>query len=265
MRYAAAVEYLGSNYSGWQRQHHAPSLQDCIEKALGQVANYPVETTCAGRTDAGVHALGQVIHFDSPNERESQEWLFGVNALLPPDISLCWVKAVSEDFHARYTATSRRYAYVIHDHRARSAILNGRVAWSRQPLNSSIMHEAGQHLLGEQDFSAFRAAECQSRTAMRCVTGLSVVRHGDLVVMEIEANAFLHHMVRNIAGVLIAVGSGQRSVNWPKEVLASRNRSEAGVTAPAQGLYFMQVKYPDEWDLPVNQMTSQTTGIFLYP
>ncbi len=261
MRYAAAVEYAGSQYSGWQRQHHAPSVQGCIEQALSQIADTQVETVCAGRTDAGVHALGQVIHFDSVNERAPKDWLFGANALLPHDISLRWVQPVSDDFHARFSATSRCYRYVIHDHRARSGLMHERVAWSRQPLDADRMHDAAQCLLGEQDFSAFRAAECQSSTPMRFVSNLQVRRVSELVLMEVEANAFLHHMVRNIAGVLMAVGSGQHEPSWVRAVLDSRDRRAGGVTAPAQGLYFLHVTYPPHWQLP----PEATRDIFLHP
>lgn len=249
LRFAAAVEYFGANYAGWQRQQHAPSVQGCLEQALGQVANVPVETVCAGRTDAGVHAVGQIVHFDTTAKREPIDWLFGANALLPRDISLRWVQQVDQQFHARFSATSRRYCYFILDRRARSGLLDGRVAWSRHSLDVDIMHRAGQCLLGEHDFSAFRAAECQSRTPMRHVSELSVGRRGDLVCIEVAANAFLHHMVRNIAGVLMQVGSGQKPPEWPQAVLDSRDRTQGGITAPAAGLYLVRVNYPSQWEL----------------
>lgn len=250
MRLAALVEYVGSKYSGWQRQHHAVTVQGEIERALSQIANATVTISCAGRTDAGVHALGQVIHFDTDAVREPVSWLFGANALLPPDISLRWIQNVDSEFHARYSALGRQYRYVIHDQQARSALLNGRVTWSRQSLDSELMHHAGQCLLGENDFSAFRAAECQSKSSMRNLKKLSVSRDNSLILIDVEANAFLHHMVRNIAGVLIAVGSGKQPVEWVSEVLESKMRSKAGVTADAAGLYFMSVEYPETFGLP---------------
>lgn len=261
MRFTAGVEYIGSHYAGWQRQHHADTVQGRIERALSRIADQPIEVTCAGRTDAGVHALGQVIHFDSPVAREPVSWLFGANALLPADISLRWVKPVSDDFHARFSAHSRQYRYLLHDSPARSALLNGRAAWSRQRLDESSMHQAAQCLLGEQDFSAFRAAECQSDTPMRCIQHLSVGRVQERVTVDIRANAFLHHMVRNIVGTLMAVGNGRQPPEWVETVLNSRDRSLAGVTAPAEGLYFMQVEYPAHFALP----ESGTTGIFPGP
>lgn len=258
MRLAAAVEYIGTGYAGWQRQHHSETVQGRLEDALSQIANAPVEIVCAGRTDAGVHAFGQIIHFDCAVDRDPVSWLFGANALLPADISLRWVKPVSDNFHARYSAVSRWYRYLILDRNARSALLGSRVTWCKQQLDSDLMHMAGQSLLGENDFSAFRASECQSKTAMRNLSHLSVSRAGSLVQIDVRANAFLHHMVRNIAGVLIAVGNGNRPPEWVAEVLAGKDRKKAGITAPADGLYFMAVQYPPEFGFP----DSETTQIF---
>lgn len=257
MKYAAAVEYIGTGYAGWQKQPHAQTVQGQVEMALSQIADVPVDVTCAGRTDAGVHAVGQVIHFESPVSRKPVSWLFGANALLPRDVSFRWVADVPDSFHARFSALSRRYRYFLHDHPARSAVWAGRVAWCRQPLDVNSMHEAAQSLLGEQDFSAFRAAECQSETAMRCIQCIQVERQGPLVMIEVQANAFLHHMVRNIVGTLMAVGSGKQPPDWVQQVLDSRDRRKAGITAPAEGLYFFHVAYPDEYALP----TAETTGI----
>ncbi|MGH8530866.1 MAG: tRNA pseudouridine(38-40) synthase TruA [Nevskiales bacterium] len=250
MRYAAGVEYVGTAYSGWQIQGHAPSVQAVIESALTRVADAPIKLTAAGRTDAGVHALGQVVHFDTAVVRRDIAWLFGGNAGLPPDINLRWVQAVAEDFHARHTALSRRYVYLIHNAPARSSLLHRRAAWCRQPLDEARMHAAAQHLLGEQDFSAFRAIECQSRTPMRNVLRVQVSRRGQIVELEIEANAFLHHMVRNIVGSLIEVGRDLRPIDWTRELLAGRDRRSAGATAPAHGLYLAQVRYPERFELP---------------
>lgn len=249
MRLAACVEYRGTHYHGWQSQPGVPTVQACVEAALSRVADHGLGVTCAGRTDAGVHALGQVVHFDTPAERDEIAWVFGANSNLPSDISLRWARPVEADFHARYSAYARRYRYLIHNARTRSATLGAASAWHRAALDDTRMHEAGQLLLGEHDFSAFRAAGCQSRTPWRDLRALRVHRTGDLIILDVEANAFLHHMVRNIAGVLMAVGSGARPVEWAGEVLESRDRREAGVNAPACGLYFMQALYPAEFGL----------------
>lgn len=249
-RWAAGVEYLGTQYSGWQAQQHAPSVQACVQEALGRVANHPVEVVAAGRTDSGVHGFHQVIHFDSPSVRTPHAWLLGTNTQLPDDVALRWVKPVADEFHARFSASSRAYRYLIHNARFRSALLKGRVAWVAWDLNAEAMHRAAQALLGEQDFSAFRDAECQSRTAMRRVQDISVHRSGSFVVLDIRANAFLHHMVRNIAGSLMEVGGRKRPESWIGEVLASRQRTRAGMNAPACGLYFVDVEYPAEFAIP---------------
>lgn len=244
MRIAAGVEYCGTRYRGWQSQRGVSTVQDRVQAALSRVADHTLHVTCAGRTDAGVHALGQIVHFDTTAQRDEISWVFGANSHLPPDICLRWANPVAEDFHARFSAHARRYRYVIHNARSRSATLAGGAAWYRSPLNSGLMHEAGQVLLGEHDFSAFRAAECQAHTPWRELRSLRVHRAGNLVILDVEANAFLHHMVRNIAGVLMSIGSGTRPVEWAGEVLDSRDRRQAGVNAQACGLYFMQVLYP---------------------
>lgn len=250
MRYAAGVEYVGTAYAGWQFQKGAESVQQRIESALTRIAAHPVQIMAAGRTDAGVHACGQVIHFDSDAPRQDVAWLFGANSLLPPDIALRWIQPIAERFHARFSAVSRVYRYYIVDTSARSALLHHRAAWSRFRLDAASMHLAGQHLLGENDFSAFRAVECQSSTPMREITRLIVERRGDQVLLEVEANAFLHHMVRNIAGSLMEVGRGRYPPGWIAEVLQARRREAAGPTAPACGLYFWKVRYPSEFNLP---------------
>ena len=249
-RWAAGVEYLGTRYSGWQWQGHAPSVQQEVERVLSTVADHPVKVTAAGRTDAGVHALNQVIHFDSDAARAPHAWLFGGNSQLPRDISLRWVQPVDGEFHARYGATARSYRYVMWTSRARSALLDGRVTWLIEPLDAERMHRAAQALVGEHDFSAFRDADCQSRTPMRNLTAIAVRRQGDFTVLDVTANAFLHHMVRNIAGVLIAIGQGKQPEDWAAAVLASRNRARGGVTADAAGLCFVGPEYPDRFGLP---------------
>lgn len=225
-------------------------MQGALESALSSVANHAVATICAGRTDAGVHAFGQVVHFDSASPRSPYAWLLGSNSRLAPEVSLRWVQPVADDFDARRSAVSRRYRYVIHNQRGRSALLVGRVAWLANPIEAEPMHRAAQALLGENDFSAFRAAECQSSTPMRNVQSVSVFRRGDFVVMDIRANAFLHHMVRNIMGALLEIGQGKRAESWTAELLAGRDRRAAGMTAPAAGLYFLGPEYPDRFGLP---------------
>ncbi len=255
MRYAAGVEYVGTAYAGWQAQTHANSVQAEVERALSRIADAPISITAAGRTDAGVHALGQVIHFDSEAGRKDIAWLFGANSLLPADINLRWVQPVPEEFHARYTALSRRYRYLIHNAPSRSSLLRQRAAWCRYPLDEARMHSAAQHLVGEHDFSAFRAIECQSRTPMRNVLSAQVSRQAQLVLVEVEANAFLHHMVRNIVGSLIEIGRGLQSSDWTRHLLQGRDRTGAGATAPAQGLCLWQVRYPERFRLPESRFS----------
>lgn len=250
MRYAACIEYEGSAYAGWQIQPHAPSVQARVEAALGFVAGGPVKTVCAGRTDTGVHALGQVVHFDCAAKREPRAWVFGANSRLPPDISLRWARPVGEDFHARYAALVRHYRYLVQDHPARCALFARRVASIRHRLDADAMHAAAQALVGEHDFSAYRAAACQSRSPWRRLHQLDVSRSGDFVLIEIRANAFLHHMVRNLVGTLMLVGRGLQSTDWPRRLLVAGDRTRAGATAPACGLYLMAVDYPPGFGLP---------------
>ncbi len=225
-------------------------MQAEVEAALSSVADQPLRTQAAGRTDAGVHAYGQVVHFDSSAMRSPYAWLLGSNSRLPPDISLRWVQEVAPDFSARHSAVMRSYRYVIHNQRARSALLLERATWIAAPLDATAMHHAAQALLGERDFSAFRAADCQSATPMRYVDSIEVRRTGEFVLMDIRANAFLHHMVRNIMGVLLEIGHGRRAESWAGEVLEGRRRSAGGTTAPAQGLYFLGPEYPSRFGLP---------------
>lgn len=208
MRIALGIEYDGSRYFGWQRQREVISVQAELETALSRIANHPVSIQCAGRTDAGVHATGQVIHFDTEANRAEGAWTLGLNSNLPPDIAVRWVKQVDESFHARFSATARRYRYVIYNHNYRPAILGSGVSHYHETIDAELMHQAGQSLLGEHDFSTFRAVACQSNTPWRNVTHLCVSRSGPYIVLDIKANAFLHHMVRNITGSLLLVGQG---------------------------------------------------------
>jgi tRNA pseudouridine38-40 synthase len=249
-RIAIGVEYDGSAYAGWQMQRHAPTVQAELERALSRIADHELRLTAAGRTDAGVHALMQVAHFDTGASRPEQAWVLGGSAECGADVSVLWARTVPDDFHARFSAVSRSYLYRIVNRQVRPAIDRARACWLRRPLDAGAMHAAAQALVGEHDFSAFRAAHCQSSTPVRRVTGIAVRRDADRIEIEITANAFLHHMVRNVAGTLIAVGVGDRPVGWVAELLASRNRTQAGVTAPPQGLYFARVEYDARWGLP---------------
>lgn len=250
MRVALGIEYDGNGFRGWQLQPGTRTVQGCVEAALSRVANHPVRVICAGRTDTGVHALGQVVHFDTHAERSTHSWVFGANANLPGDVSIRWARQVDDDFHARFGALRRHYRYIIYNHRVRPAIAAQHVSWEYRPLEAALMAEAGASLLGEHDFSSYRAYACQARSAVRTIHRLDVTRRGDHVFIDVEANAFLHHMVRNIAGVLMAIGAGERPVEWAAEVLALRDRQLGGVTAPPQGLYFMRVDYPRHYALP---------------
>ena len=251
MRIALGVEYNGSRFFGWQKQSHTSNtVQGQLEPALEKVANHPVHLFCAGRTDTGVHATSQVVHFDAEVIRPERAWVFGVNSYLPHDISVLWASVVNDSFHARFSATARRYRYVILNRLARAALLNKQVSWQHGELNVNAMHEAAQALLGEQDFSSFRSAACQSVHANRFVHYVNVSREGHFVYIDIQANAFLHHMVRNIVGSLLMIGHGERPVSWLGQLLQFRDRTRAGPTAPADGLYLVGVDYPTEYDLP---------------
>jgi tRNA pseudouridine38-40 synthase len=250
MRIAIGIEYDGTAYNGWQRQRSGLGVQERLEQAIAGVADEPVEVTCAGRTDAGVHASGQVAHFDTVAERSERGWLLGANSNLPGDICVTWVKPVGNEFHARFSATARRYRYCILNRLVRSALYRRRAWWVHQDLDHRRMHDAAQALLGEHDFSAFRAAGCQASKAVREVTGISVIRDGDWIVLDITANAFLQHMVRNIAGTLVAIGRGDEDTDWAGRVLAGRDRSGAGMAAPPHGLTLVRVYYPGAFGIP---------------
>ncbi|MCP5015883.1 MAG: tRNA pseudouridine(38-40) synthase TruA [Ketobacter sp.] len=251
MRVALGVEYDGRHYCGWQRQKHDPqSVQQNLEAALSKVANHPVQVICAGRTDTGVHGVGQVVHFDTESLRKDKGWIFGCNTNLPDSISVRWAKPVSDLFHARFSALSRSYRYVIYNHPVRPALGMQHMTWNFRPLDADLMHDAAQVLVGEHDFSSFQAQGCQAKSPVRTIHHISLYRRGHLIVMDIQANAFLQHMVRNIAGVLMAIGSGKEPLTWIEDVLGHRNRNLGGVTAPPYGLFFMRVGYPEEFNIP---------------
>ncbi len=252
-RIALGIQYDGTPWQGWQTQPHRQTVQDVLETALQKFLLVPTPTTCAGRTDAGVHATGQVVHFDTDASREVFSWVRGVNAFLPASVAVRWAAEVEggeQGFHARFSATARTYHYVIHNDAVRSPLWHGRAGWSFRPLDADAMHAAAQHLIGEHDFSAFRAAECQAATPVRTMHAISVTRRHDLVVVTLRANAFLHHMVRNIVGSLIQVGSGNRRGDWIAELLAGRNRELAAPTFSPDGLYLAKVDYDARWGLP---------------
>jgi tRNA pseudouridine38-40 synthase len=250
MRYAVGIEYDGAGFCGWQRQNHAPSVQSSVEHAIGVVADHDVTVICAGRTDTGVHAYCQVAHFDSEAERSERQWVLGINSNLPDSVRVLWARQVGDDFHARFSAHSRSYRYQIMNRWVRPAIGFTRYGWCRHRLDAERMHAAAQILLGTHDFSAFRSAGCSSQHAVREVTEIGVTRRGNKVTIEITANAFLYHMVRNIAGSLIEVGRREKPVEWIGQLLAGRDRTVAGVTAEPQGLYFMKVRYDPRYGLP---------------
>lgn len=250
MRIALGIEYDGTNFLGWQRLSHGASLQASLERALTFVAAEPITVTCAGRTDAGVHGRCQVVHFNTEAQRDTRGWILGTCSNLPQSMAVLWAQPVTEDFHARFSARSRRYRYVILNRTIRPALDARYVAWERHPLDAERMHAAAQALLGEHDFSAFRAISCQAAHARREVKALHVHRLGEQVIVDIEANAFLHHMVRNIVGSLLLVGRGERPIEWIATLLAGRNREIAGPTAAACGLTFIGPRYERRWKLP---------------
>ena len=251
MRVALGLEYDGTAYNGWQRQRTGTGVQQRVEEALSVVANCPVDVTCAGRTDTGVHASAQVVHFDTDSERSRRGWLLGANSNLSDDIGVTWASAVDERFHARYSALARSYRYLILNRIERSALYRHRAWWVYEPLDADRMHSAAQALLGEHDFSAYRAAGCQASTPVRTIESISVERNGDWLVLDVTANAFLQRMVRNIAGTLVAIGRGDEQAIWAATVLDGLDRKRGGMAAPPHGLMRVAVRYPAEFDLPV--------------
>jgi len=250
VRIALGLEYDGTAYNGWQRQRTGAGIQACVEEALAKVADENIEMICAGRTDTGVHALGQVVHFDTSSERDSRGWLLGANSNLPDDVCVVWACPVDDSFHARFTATSRSYRYHILNRLERSALQRHRAWWVYDPLDAGRMHAAAQALVGKHDFSAYRAAGCQASTPNREITAISVEREGNWITLDVTANAFLQRMVRNITGTLVAIGRGDESADWAEKVLVGRDRKQGGAAAPAHGLTLVRVDYPDEFDLP---------------
>ncbi len=218
------------------------------------MADEPIEASCAGRTDAGVHALAQVVHFDTLAERTDRDWLLGANTNLPDDVNVCWAKRVDVEFHARFSAISRTYRYSILNRLFRSAMYRHRAWWVHQPLNEKNMQDAADSLLGEHDFSAFRSANCRASTPVREISEISITSNEDWITIDVTANAFLQHMVRNIAGLLVTIGQGKEDPGWAKEVLHSRDRTRGGIAAPAHGLTLVRVDYPEHFDLPVYRL-----------
>lgn len=250
MRIALGIAYDGAPYAGWQSQPAGNTVQDRLEAAAGVIAGAPLRLTAAGRTDAGVHATGQVAHFDVGVERPASAWVRGTNSSLPASIAVQWAVAVDDSFHARYSATSRTYVYLLYNHAVRPSVLAGKVGWFHLPLAVERMRAAAQALVGAHDFSAFRSAECQAQSPVRQLASARVERRGDYVTIELTANAFLHHMVRNVVGCLVHVGKGAAPPEWVAEVLAGRDRARAAATFGPEGLYLARVTYPERWNLP---------------
>ncbi|MBT4838880.1 MAG: tRNA pseudouridine(38-40) synthase TruA [Methylococcales bacterium] len=249
MRWVLGIEYDGTDFSGWQSQNNRRTVQQAVEQAISQVANEDVSIFCAGRTDSGVHAEEQVIHFDTEVKRNARSWIYGSNTNLPDDINVLWAKTVSADFHARFSAVKRTYRYVILNRQIRSAINRHRETWYFKTLDAEKMHMAAQSLMGEHDFTSFRAVACQANTPIRTIHLLNVSRKGDRIIIDISANAFLHHMVRNIVGVLLAIGNGDKDSQWCQQVLDAKDRTKAGVTARGEGLFLTKVDYPSEFEI----------------
>lgn len=250
MRYALGIEYDGKNYCGWQRQKNVVSVQQKLEQALSKIADEPIEVICAGRTDTGVNATNQVVHFETNKIRKDVAWTLGVNTHLPKDIAVTWVTAVSDEFHARFSATARRYRYIIYNYRLRPAILSNGISHYHYPLDEKLMQQGAQHLVGRHDFTSFRTVHCQSHSPIRTIHHCEITRQGDFIIVDVKANAFLHHMVRNIVGSLMRVGQSQQTTRWIKEVLEQKNRCLAGATALPEGLYFVGVDYPEQFEIP---------------
>lgn len=256
MRIALGVEYDGSAFHGWQVQPGGGTVQDALQAALREIAGVPVDVVCAGRTDAGVHATGQVVHFDAPVERPLSAWVRGVNTFLPPAVAVRWAQPVADDFHARFAAFGRRYRYLLLNRPQRPGVWHGRAGWYHHALDAAAMQRAADHFVGEHDFSAFRAAECQAKSPVKTLRRAEVRRVGDLVVFDFEASAFLHHMVRNMVGSLVYVGQGKHAPGWIAELLDERDRRRAAPTFAAAGLYLVGVDYEAHWGLPGGDDTS---------
>ncbi|GAB3475407.1 tRNA pseudouridine(38-40) synthase TruA [Marinomonas epiphytica] len=254
-RVALLVEYDGSAYKGWQAQKFdVPTVQENLENALSKIANQPISVVCAGRTDAGVHASAQMVHFDTDAERSMRAWTLGANTHLPKDIAVVGAKPVNNEFHARFSALSRRYRYVIYQSEVRPALLSKGVTWTYKPLDVARMQAASRYFLGTHDFTSFRAIGCQANSPVRTMLNFEVQKLGQYIVIDVRANAFLHHMIRNFAGVLMTIGAGEQPVEWAKQVLDAKDRAKGGVTAPPFGLYFVDAQYPQEYDVPTSSL-----------
>lgn len=252
MRIALGVEYDGSRFCGWQSQPSGCGVQDALESALAEIAGEPVRVITAGRTDTGVHALHQVVHFDTTVSRPDTAWVRGANAFLPASVGVLWARPVSDGFHARFSAVSRRYAYLLLNHPVRPALLSGKAGWFHAPLDVAAMRAGAEYLLGEHDFSAFRAAECQAKSPVKQMQRIQITRSGDCILFDITANAFLHHMVRNVVGSLVYVGKGSHAPEWIGKLLAERDRSRAAPTFSPDGLYLAGIGYESKWNMPVS-------------
>lgn len=251
MRLALGIEYNGAPYHGWQRQQTVASVQQHVEEGLTAIANESINVVCAGRTDAGVHATCQVVHFDTNSHRPDTAWTIGLNRFLPDSISVKWVKTMDDDFHARFSATARRYRYIIYNHRLRNSILAKGVTHIHSgELDHELMHQAAQYLVGRHDFSAFRAVNCQASTPIRLMSGIKISRFGHYIMIDVKANAFLHHMVRNITGSLLTIGKKEQPTTWMRTLLEGKDRTKAAATAKPNGLYLVHVTYPDKFNLP---------------
>lgn len=253
MRIALGIEYDGCGFKGWQSQLNLPTVQAHVEKAVSRIANQPILLQCAGRTDAGVHAVEQVVHFECDAKRDLKAWTHGVNSYLPSTIAIKWAKEVPADFHARFSAFARTYRYLIYNHRTRPALFINKVCWRYEKFNIEAMQLAASYLLGENDFSSFRSSQCEASTPMRCIYSIMVRQDNNFIIIDIKANAFLHHMVRNIVGVLIRIGRGLSPPSWMDGVLKAKDRREAAETAFPGGLYLLKVDYPSQYNLPPSQ------------
>lgn len=253
-RIVLGIEYDGSDFQGWQWQIHKRTVQKVVEQALSKVAKQTIRVICTGRTDSGVHALGQVVHFDTEVERDLKAWMLGANHFLPIDVRIIWVKKAVGDFHARYSAIARFYRYIILNRPMKSALLRQQVTWCYKPLDVKRMQQAAAVLVGEHDFSSFRAQSCQSKSPRRMMYFIEIYQYGEQVIIDLSANAFLHHMVRNIAGVLMEIGTGKKSVEWTQQLLEIKNREQGGVTAPPYGLYLAGVYYSEQYGIVKHQV-----------
>lgn len=250
MKIVLGIEYNGCNYYGWQRQSISPTIQQTLETALSTIANESIRIHCAGRTDTGVHAIQQVIHFETSSIRDKHAWVRGTNSILPKDISVVWALESEDDFHARFSAEQRTYQYLILNRPARPAIFNGLASWESRPIDFVKMKQASSYFIGQHDFTSYRAVSCQANSPIKTIYNFEVDKWQDWIVITLSANAFLHHMVRNIVGVLIAIGVGKKEANWASEVLAAKDRTTGGVTASPDGLYLVNIQYPKRFSIP---------------